>query len=817
MNENSRRFGPWKKDRVLGGGGFGIVTLWKNEEENKTIAIKRYKGDADNLMSDHKKERWSQEVDIMQRLSHPNVVKAVPVPDNMAILCSDLPLLCMEFCSAGDLRQVLNLTKNCCGVIESVLRCLVNDITDAVQYLHKERIIHRDLKPENIVLQEGPNNEITYKLIDLGYAKELDESSICSSFVGTLQYIAPELFLNNSYSSAVDYWSLGLVVHEAATGMRPFLPNMTPANWMTHAKKKSHNDICIYESINKEIVYSKQLFVENHISQCLREELEKWLCLALEWDPMKRGRNVNNQVIIFSELNDILKKKIITIFCVTVYERRSYQIDSATAVNTLKLWIERDTKQSINDQILMLPTGKLLKQDGLVIDCWDPNCNNQNMMLYVYSESGLFLPKVQVNNRMPPLVKWLLTSDTNNQIEYFHRKRVSCEAVFFLRQELELYSTFIEAYSVKMLAIIDTSKELEQLEQHVWADMQQITAMHKLSSESLEYETKLFHEMHNVPSIAKVSKVLTEWTDELNKIDEKLSKLQEELIKIKNRVLRACVYGAQLQNYQEDPGQEEINEFRNLLKEGYECHNLLQKHYISSRLTESKNLKPYSDKNIKKVVYKCLKMCDKALLNNNFNIHLTKLSACEREISTLKDTLIQQEKYIAFNKKEVIKFQLLKQKTIWKIVINLAMQGSQPEKSPSPLVLQESRTPPALPSLFNNPFKPSSNISSAIPIQSPNLFISPKQPSPIPLVVKNGFDVSATQQPLTNSLKVQSTFTERRPSLKDVCLESNSVIEENLSLRYVMQDAIVNFTKCNQSILMDSTALDWDYLKKLED
>lgn len=42
----------------------------------------------------------------MQRLDHPNVVKAIAVPPDLAVLRSKLPLMCMEFCSKGDLRQV---------------------------------------------------------------------------------------------------------------------------------------------------------------------------------------------------------------------------------------------------------------------------------------------------------------------------------------------------------------------------------------------------------------------------------------------------------------------------------------------------------------------------------------------------------------------------------------------------------------------------------------------------------------------------------------------------------------------------------------
>lgn len=87
-----------------------------------------------------------------------------------------------------------------------------------IQYLHENKIIHRDLKPENIVLQEAGGKvssfpfsrsasvirniivtcgfsaslfplQLIHKIIDLGYAKDLDQSSLCTSFVGTLQYL----------------------------------------------------------------------------------------------------------------------------------------------------------------------------------------------------------------------------------------------------------------------------------------------------------------------------------------------------------------------------------------------------------------------------------------------------------------------------------------------------------------------------------------------------------------------------------------------------------------------------------------------------
>lgn len=68
--------------------------------------------------------------------------------------------------------------------------------------------------------------QISYKLIDLGYAKELGEASTSASLVGTLNYVAPELLWREKYSCSVDYWSLGILFYELVTGTRPFLPTM---------------------------------------------------------------------------------------------------------------------------------------------------------------------------------------------------------------------------------------------------------------------------------------------------------------------------------------------------------------------------------------------------------------------------------------------------------------------------------------------------------------------------------------------------------------------------------------------------------------
>lgn len=169
----------------------------------------------------------------MKELNHPNIVKHKPMPPSLEIELNKfnptkLPLLPMEYCQKGNLRHILTEPSNMCGLEESAVKNILSDISSAVHYLHSNKITHRDIKPENIVLQDCPTreHEIIYKLIDLGYAKELNDSTV--SFVGTFHYLAPEIFANKNYDCTVDYWSLGIVAFEIICGVLPFMPRLPP-------------------------------------------------------------------------------------------------------------------------------------------------------------------------------------------------------------------------------------------------------------------------------------------------------------------------------------------------------------------------------------------------------------------------------------------------------------------------------------------------------------------------------------------------------------------------------------------------------------
>lgn len=170
----------------------------------------------------------------MKIIKHENIVSFLEIPPELkeGLVKNNptkLPLLSMEYCQKGNLRHLLQKPKNISGLEENDIRWILLDITSGLSYLHDLNITHRDIKPDNIVLQHCNSraSNTIYKIIDLGYAKELNDSIV--SFVGTLHYLAPEIFETINYDKSVDYWSLGIMTFEIICGVVPFLPHQSPA------------------------------------------------------------------------------------------------------------------------------------------------------------------------------------------------------------------------------------------------------------------------------------------------------------------------------------------------------------------------------------------------------------------------------------------------------------------------------------------------------------------------------------------------------------------------------------------------------------
>uniref|UniRef100_A0A672YDU2 Inhibitor of nuclear factor kappa-B kinase subunit alpha n=1 Tax=Sphaeramia orbicularis TaxID=375764 RepID=A0A672YDU2_9TELE len=347
--------GDWELKERLGMGGFAHVYLYQHHETNEKLAVKMCRLE----LTPRNKDRWSREIQIMKKLNHINVVTARDVPEEINLISlNDLPLLAMEYCSRGDLRKLLSKPENCCGLKESEVLSLLNDVGSGIQYLHENKIIHRDLKPENIVLQDI-NGKLVHKIIDLGYAKDLDQGSLCTSFVGTLQYLAPELFENKPYTVTVDYWSFATMIFECSCGFRPFLHNLQPVQWASKVRNKGPKDIMAVEELNGEVRFSTHLPYPNNISRTLLEPMESLLQLMLKWDPVLRGGQIteSKKPLCFEVLERILSMKVVHILNMTTAQVHSYQLAPDESLHSLQKRIETETKIEVVNQELLQETG----------------------------------------------------------------------------------------------------------------------------------------------------------------------------------------------------------------------------------------------------------------------------------------------------------------------------------------------------------------------------------------------------------------------------------------------------------------------------
>jgi serine/threonine protein kinase len=128
--------------------------------------------------------------------------------------------LCMNYCSGGDLRYNLKHQPQH-RFPESVCRFYIAQCLLAVDACHSVHILHRDVKPENLILDA--NGYI--KLTDFGVSKYYDSDleMECKSTSGTHGYMAPEIYAKHHvHGRAVDYFAVGVTLHELCLGQRPF-------------------------------------------------------------------------------------------------------------------------------------------------------------------------------------------------------------------------------------------------------------------------------------------------------------------------------------------------------------------------------------------------------------------------------------------------------------------------------------------------------------------------------------------------------------------------------------------------------------------
>jgi serine/threonine protein kinase len=203
------KLGKYERVDVLGHGASGIVYLAWDTLLKKQIALKEIDLQAADL------NRFLEEARVMDRLSHPNIVRVNGVDKIDGHVVID-----MEYVKGRNLQQILRQEGPL--PVDRALDIAI-EVLDALDYAHRMRTVHRDIKPANILVSKS--GEV--KLVDFGLAEILATNSYAGG-AGTYAYMAPEDFAEDHHSDhQSDIWAMGVTLYEMVTGARPF--NVTRA------------------------------------------------------------------------------------------------------------------------------------------------------------------------------------------------------------------------------------------------------------------------------------------------------------------------------------------------------------------------------------------------------------------------------------------------------------------------------------------------------------------------------------------------------------------------------------------------------------
>lgn len=197
--------------KVIGHGHFGIVREGKHIPTSKKYAIKTI----DKRKMTLEMAGFKREVEILQRLDHPNLISTYASYEDAKYVH-----IVTELCTGGELYDQL-ITKS--RYKEKRAAKIMRQILHAISYLHQNGICHRDLKPENFLFASN-SKDADLKLIDFGLAHKFGNKIELESVVGTPYYVAPEVLLG-SYDQKCDIWSAGVILYMLLCGKPPFVAN----------------------------------------------------------------------------------------------------------------------------------------------------------------------------------------------------------------------------------------------------------------------------------------------------------------------------------------------------------------------------------------------------------------------------------------------------------------------------------------------------------------------------------------------------------------------------------------------------------------